>query len=145
MRNITSILLAILMTTIAFSCSKNSDDPVDPPVDDKYSVNYKLELTGEYTDFKLVYFEAGSVKKEITSIVSPWEKTFDNFAVGDSAVMYFSYTTVVDQPTSYQTSADVFKNGNSIAGQGVDLTVTGFNPPSSQTNIVPVISYKFSE
>lgn len=145
MRNITFFLMAILVATIASSCSKNSDDPVDPPVDVKYSVNYKLELTGEYSDFKLVYFEAGSVKKEITSITSPWEKTFDNFAVGDSAVMYFSYKTVVDQPTSYNTSADVFKNGNAISGEGGDLTVTGFNPPSSQTTIIPVISYKFSE
>lgn len=137
--------MAIFVAAIVFSCNKKSDDTVNPPVADKYSVSYKLELSGQYTDFKLVYFEAGSVKKEITSITSPWEKTFDNFAVGDSVMMSFTYNTVVDQPTSYHSSADVFKNGNSIAGQGVDLTVDGFNPPSSQTNVVPVISYKFSE
>jgi len=135
------IVLIVAVTTI--SCKKSSTDPSSPPVADKYSVTYKLDMTGDYTDFKLVYYETGSVTKEVTSVTFPWEKSFDNFVLGDSVVMNFSFMTVLEKPTTFIYSTEVFLDGISIDGVGPDTT-TGFNPPTVEKKYVPVYSYKIA-
>lgn len=86
-------LLGILFAIVAISCSKK--ETVDPPVVmTTYSVDYKLELTGDYTDLIVTYYETGSVKKVLTSIVSPWEIKLDNFVKGDSVYFDVVLTSV---------------------------------------------------
>lgn len=144
MRKIHLLFIAALMTAFNISCTKSSTDPPDPPSADKYTVKYQVNLTGEYTDFKLVYYETGSVKKEITSITSPWEKSFDNFVVGDSVVMYFSFMSVVDHPTSFVYSTKLYINDVLSDIITADSIVDAHPPTSIKIESLPAL-YKIAE
>ena len=143
MKKIYLLMIALIMVATTISCKKSTTDPPDPPVADKYSVTYKLDMTGDYTDFKLVYYETGSVKKEVTSVTFPWEESFDNYVVGDSIVMNFSYMTVLGKPTSYSYSADPLLNGVTM-GVGGAGSATNVNPVPIKKISESVISYKIA-
>ena len=88
------LLLGGLILVIASQCNKKEDPAPNPPPTN-YTVDYKFQISGDYSDLKIEYFETGSVKKEVPNPSSPWEETLTNFVSGDS--VYFHVTFLIPE------------------------------------------------
>lgn len=95
-------MAAIVLTFVLVGCSKKDDTETPPDEPVTYTVSYVVELSGDYTDLLITYFDPGNVKKELTSFTSPLTLNFNNFATGDSVYVNMHFKSVVDKDYSYK-------------------------------------------
>lgn len=115
--------LAFVLVTAVVGCKDDSEDP-EPQPQEKYSVDYKLTMTGEYDDLQVTYYETGSQVKVINSITSPWEKSYDNFVAGDSVVFKLYFKTKPNKEVSYDFTVDINQGTNFINSGGESNSMT---------------------
>lgn len=99
-KTLSVLLLSVLLITI--SCKKK-DDPKepDPAPAVKYSVEYKVDITGKYENLELIYMDQEQKRVKVENPNFPWERTLNDFKSGDSVLIEFSYLIKAFDTASY--------------------------------------------
>ncbi|MBE0647392.1 MAG: hypothetical protein IH596_06390 [Bacteroidales bacterium] len=126
------ILLGGFIILVLGNCKKKEEPQPDQVV--KYTVSYSLQLTGDFKDLKIEYFETAMAKKEITSPAVPWQASFTNFVPGDSVAMRVTFV-VPAGPFTYDWTWNIYATGGvATLDYGNHMKVT-----SSTAEDMPVV------
>ena len=129
MKKITSLMLLAGVVILLMTQCKKKEDPQPDPIK-KYTVDYKFQITGDYTSLKIQYFEAGTIKKEVSSPVVPWQMVYTDFTSGDSVSMLVTFV-VPPGDYSYNWTWEIEATGNGILleyGNNQQFTGNTFAP-----------------
>jgi len=131
-KKIPILLLGGLLLLVIAQCKKKEDPQPNNP--DKYTVDYKFQITGNYTDLKIYYFETAMSWKEVSAPVVPWEMSFTNFVPGDSVAMRITFN-VPAGPFTYDWTWNITaKNGSTDLAYSDHLSFSSTTP-----EVMPVV------
>ncbi len=119
-RNIFTVLALIVL--FAIGC-KDDDDEQQPEQEVKYSVTYKVDVSGG-EDLTVSFSQKDNQINQLSGIVTPWEQKLGEFSSGDSVIFDMSFKTIQNQQVSYNYSIDVEKsNGEYLTGNQGSQTI----------------------
>lgn len=82
------LFISALIALFILGCDKNGNN--NNQDQDKYTVKFTMDITGEHSNLNLTYYDHNKVKKEANDPALPWSKTLTDFLKEDS--VYYAYS-----------------------------------------------------